>query len=131
MMASQRMKIVFGAMTIGKPGIEMTRVFTIEDNNTLLSTFTSYGHDEVDTTRVYGEGSSEESLSQTDWKTKGLVMVTKLYPTEGKGGMLTKAYSHRPEVVRRGLKALQAEKIDTFYLLGPDRRVSWKGTLRR
>jgi len=133
-MATKSMKVVFGAMTIGKPGIEMTRVFTLEDTNALLSTFQSYGHNEVDTARVYGEGSSEEYLGQLDWKSKGIVMDTKLYPTEGKGPMFKDAYSHRPEDVRRGLmeslKALGTDKIDMFYLHGPDRSVPFEDTLR-
>ncbi|KAK5089561.1 hypothetical protein LTR24_006116 [Lithohypha guttulata] len=79
------MKVVFGAMTIGKPGIEMTRGFTLEDTNALLSTFTFYGHNEIDTGRVYGEGSSEKYLGQAEWKSKVLVMDTKLYLTDGKG----------------------------------------------
>jgi aflatoxin B1 aldehyde reductase len=32
-------KVVFGAMTIGKPGIEMTRVYTLDDTKALLDTF--------------------------------------------------------------------------------------------
>ena len=128
------MKVVFGAMTIGKPGIEMTRVFTLEDTSALLSTFQSHGFNEVDTARVYGEGSSEEYLGKLDWKSKGIVMDTKLYPTAGKGAMFPVSYSHSPEDVRRGLMdsltALQADKIDLFYLHGPDRSVPWEDTLR-
>lgn len=33
------MKVALGAMAIGKPGIDMTRVFTLEDTNALLSIY--------------------------------------------------------------------------------------------
>lgn len=73
--------IVLGAMTIGKPGKlralhhvralltwtwkfvcqgQMTRVHTLEDTAALLDVFPAHGHREVDTARLYGEGSSEE-----------------------------------------------------------------------
>ena len=40
----------------------MTRVFTLEDTAAILDTFQKHGHKEIDTARVYGEGSSEEYL---------------------------------------------------------------------
>lgn len=128
------MKVVFGAMTIGKPGIEMTRVFTLEDTTALLDTFQAHGHNEVDTARVYGEGSSEEYLGKVNWKARGIVMDTKLYPSKGKGALFGVAYSHSAEDVRKGLldslKALETENVDMFYLHGPDRTVPWEETLR-
>src|SRR5271156_4878679 len=93
-------KVVFGAMTIGKPGqpapmdrcnsliltklplgVEMTRVFSLEDTAAILDTFQKHGHKEIDTARVYGEGSSEEYLGDIHWQDRGLVVDTKLYPT--------------------------------------------------
>jgi aryl-alcohol dehydrogenase-like predicted oxidoreductase len=43
-------------------GVEMTRVHTLEDTTAILDTFQKHGHNEVDSARVYGEGSSEEYL---------------------------------------------------------------------
>lgn len=37
--------------------------------------------DQLDTARVYCAGTSEEMLGDLDWKKRGLVMDTKLYPT--------------------------------------------------
>ena len=42
----------------------MTRVHTLEDTTAILDTFQKYGHNEIDTARVYGDGSSEEYLSE-------------------------------------------------------------------
>lgn len=112
----------------------MTRVFTLDDTAAILDTFQKHGHNEIDTARVYGEGSSEEYLGELQWQKRGIVMDTKLYPTEGKGALFSNAYNHKPEDIRRGLmdslKALKAEKIEMFYLHGPDRNTPFEDTLR-
>ena len=43
--------------------------------------FQKHGHTEIDTARVYSGGTSEEYLGKIDWKKKGILMETKLYPT--------------------------------------------------
>jgi aflatoxin B1 aldehyde reductase len=96
-------KVVFGAMTIGKPGIEMTRVHTLDDTAALLDTFQAHGHNEVDTARVYGEGSSEEYLGKSDWQKRGIIMDTKLYPTSIRPALAKDVYSHSPKDLRTGL----------------------------
>ena len=40
-------KVIFGAMTFGKPGLEMTRVTNLEDAGAILDVFQSHGHSEV------------------------------------------------------------------------------------
>ncbi|KAJ9648056.1 hypothetical protein H2199_001833 [Coniosporium tulheliwenetii] len=65
--------VVFGAMTIGKPGVEQTRVHTFPATAALLNTFQSHGHNEIDTARFYGGGSSEEYLGELDWQSRGWV----------------------------------------------------------
>jgi aflatoxin B1 aldehyde reductase len=73
-------------------------------------------------------------LSALDWQKRGIVMDTKLYPNArnpmGKGEL----YTLSPSDVRRGffqsLKALECEKIDMFYLHGPDRQTPFEDTLR-
>jgi aflatoxin B1 aldehyde reductase len=60
-------------------------------------------------------------------------MDTKLYPTAGSHITSAEAYNHTPADVRRGLmaslKALKTEKIDMFYLHGPDRKTPIEDTL--
>lgn len=147
-------KIVFGAMTFGKPGMcfdtqvsENGRIRLIPGKGTLgarvheldkaaeiLDTFQRYGHDEVDTARLYGSGSSESMLADLDWEKRGIVMETKLYPNARGLSSAHESYTHQPEDVRRGLinslKALQTERIDMFYLHGPDRKTPLVDTLR-
>lgn len=112
----------------------MTRVHTLEEASAILDIFQKHGHDEVDTARVYGEGSSEEYLGRIGWQSRGLKMDTKLYPTSGRPGMSPENYSHSPEDLREGLmrslKALKTEKVDMWYLHGPDRTTPFEVTLR-
>ena len=60
-------------------------------------------------------------------------MDTKFYPTAGRN-LPGEQWSHKPEHLRenlmRSLKALKAEKIDMWYLHGPDRTTPFEETLR-
>ncbi|KAK9781678.1 putative Keto reductase [Seiridium cardinale] len=125
-------KIVFGAMTLGKEGIygaEQARVHSLDDGGKILDVFKSYGHVEVDTARTYGGGSSEEYLAALDWKSRGLVLDTKLSPIGN-----PPKYSHSSADVRRGLQdsltALKTDKVDMWYLHAPDHSVPYEETLR-
>lgn len=129
------MKVVFGTMTIGAPGKEGARVHTVEDTTDLLDVFQKHGHVEIDNARTYGGGTSEEMLAAAEWQKRGLTMETKLYPTAGKnmGWLTPESWSHEPESLRAGLmaslKALKTEKLDMWYLHGPDRNTPFEATL--
>jgi aflatoxin B1 aldehyde reductase len=130
------LKVIFGTMTFGKPGVEMSRVTNLDDCKAILDVFQAHGHKELDSARVYAEGSCEEYLGELDYSSRGLVMDTKLYPSSR--GMRAivggQGYDHTPEGVRKGLKeslsALKVKKIAMFYLHGPDRKVDLEDTLR-
>ncbi|KAL5373483.1 hypothetical protein DPSP01_012672 [Paraphaeosphaeria sporulosa] len=110
------MPVVLDVMTIGKAGVEGVRVSDLKDVNLMLDVSQSIGHNEIDDARLYGGESSE------------------LYPNEGKGNMGDNVYSHRPEDVRRGLlaslKAIETEKVEKWYLHGPDHTTSLQEPLR-
>lgn len=86
----------------------------------LLDVFQEHGHNEIDTARLYGFGSTEEYLTQLKWQERGLVVGTKLSPKK----IGPKPYSHKAEDLKRGilasLQALQTDKLDLFYLHMPD-----------
>jgi aflatoxin B1 aldehyde reductase len=109
-------------------------VHSRDDAAGILDVFQGHGHSEIDTARLYGAGSSEEMLADLAWQNRGLVMGTKLYPNYRWAVGSTESYTHKPEDVRRGLinslKALKCDKIDLFYLHGPDRNTSFEETLR-
>ena len=139
------LKVVFGAMTLGKKGTypyytqascplldidqkvlslipfagaEAARVHTVEDCSSVLDVLQKHGHNEIDTARVYG--ASEELLGQLNLQGRGIILDTKLNPRK----FGPKPYSHKPDDLKRGLgdslQALQADKVDLWYLHTPD-----------
>lgn len=99
-----------------------------------MDLFQRHGHNEIDTARIYGGGSSEEMIADLAWKERGLIVDTKLYPNAGGPAAFADGYTHKPEDLRRGLtnslKALQSEDVDIFYLHAPDRNTPFEETLR-
>jgi len=128
--------VVFGAMTIGKEGAEQSRVHDHETASAILDVFQKHGHNEIDTARAYGEGSSEEYLGDLEWQKRGIVMDTKFYPTAGRSnpGSWDSTLNHSPEGLRenlmKSLKALKTEKVDMWYLHGPDRTTPYHVTMK-
>jgi aflatoxin B1 aldehyde reductase len=131
------LKVVFGAMTLGKEGnriprpgratdqdtktttgAEGARIHSVEDVASVIDVLQQHGHNEIDTARVYG--TSEALLGQLKWQERGLVMDTKLNPRS----MGPYQYSHKKEDLKRGLldslQALNTDKVDLFYLHAPD-----------
>ncbi len=92
----------------------------------------------MDTARFYGEGTSEEFLGDLDWQKRGLVMDTKYYPTRGRTMSKSNApedgWTHSAPHLRQNLmnslKALKTDKIDMWYLHGPDRATSYEETMK-
>ncbi|KAF1975540.1 Aldo/keto reductase [Bimuria novae-zelandiae CBS 107.79] len=129
-----KLEIVFGAMTFGKEGEEQVRTSNLADCAAILDTFQKHGHNEIDTSRFYGGGTSEEYLAALKWQERGLVMDTKFFPNVH--GMLGRAVTHLDaSSMRNGLneslKALGgAEKVDLWYLHAPDRSIPLEDTLK-
>ncbi|KAF8852508.1 keto reductase [Acephala macrosclerotiorum] len=121
------LKVVFGAMTLGKEGAEGARVHGLEDCASMLDILQKHGHSEIDTARVYG--ASEELLGQLGWQERGILMDTKLNPRR----FGPNPYTHKKDDLNRGLKdslqALQTDKVNLWYLHTPDRTTPYKETL--
>ncbi|CCO28059.1 hypothetical protein BN14_02051 [Rhizoctonia solani AG-1 IB] len=126
MLPKSRLNIAMGAMTFGKPGTEGARIESAETIGEILDVFKSYGHSEVDTARVYTNGTSEELLGEVGWQKRGLVVETKLYPSS--------LIKHTPEGIRehlgKSLDALKTDRIELFYLHAPDRSTSFGVTFK-
>ncbi|KAL2706290.1 hypothetical protein AAEP93_001540 [Penicillium crustosum] len=129
--------IVLGSMTIGKPNTAHVRIGDIEGASSMLDVFQKHGHNKIDTARVYGAGTTEQYLAEANWRKRGLVVDTKLYPTARRDmkWLTPELWTHEPKDVRLGLmeslKALRAEEdgVDLFYLHGPDRSTRIEETL--
>ncbi|OAX41301.1 Aldo/keto reductase [Rhizopogon vinicolor AM-OR11-026] len=130
------LKIVMGAMTFGIEGAEGARVHELKDVETILDIFQSHGHNEIDTARIYAFGTSEEYLGKLNWQNRGLIMDTKHYPhsTMGRAVKEGELCDHSPEGLRQNLmislKALNTDKVDMWYLHGPDRTIPYEVTLK-
>ncbi|OAA60250.1 aflatoxin b1-aldehyde reductase [Niveomyces insectorum RCEF 264] len=141
MAASQpttELKVVFGAMTLGREGVEQARVHSFDECNAILDVLQKHGHNEVDSARTYGGGSSEEYLGQLDWQKRGIIMDTKLAPSGRRAGAAAsttaRTYTHEPAALKpallESLAALKTDKVDMWYLHAPDRSVPYEDTLR-
>ncbi|KAF1940489.1 Aldo/keto reductase [Clathrospora elynae] len=132
MSSKTNLDVVFGAMTFGRAGEEQVSTSNLNDCAAILDTFQSYGHSEIDTSRFYGDGTSEEYLGALEWEKRGLIMDTKFYPNViglfGREAMhLTLSYMENG--LTSSLQALQAEAVDLWYLHAPDRSVPLEETL--
>ena len=58
-----------------------TRIHDLDQVGAFLDVFQQHGHNEIDTARIYGGGTTEEYLGKTGWKARGLKLETKLYPS--------------------------------------------------
>ncbi|KAG8748661.1 hypothetical protein FRC10_000052 [Ceratobasidium sp. 414] len=120
-------------MTIGAPGKDGVRSSELGECQSILDAFFCHGHTELDTARMYGQGTTEELgrrlmdtnqyLSQL--KLGGASIDTKVFPSEP--GM------HSPERLRAKflecLQKLNRKKVRVFYLHAPDRSVPFEETL--
>ncbi|KAF1842382.1 Aldo/keto reductase [Cucurbitaria berberidis CBS 394.84] len=132
MSAKTELPIIFGAMTFGREGEGQVRTSNLSDCAAILDTLRSHGHAEVDTSRFYGNGSSEEWLGALKWKERGLILDTKFFPNTG--GWFGRAEKHltlpdMQQALDASLQALGTTSVDLWYLHAPDRSVPIEQTL--
>ncbi|KAG0352418.1 NADP-dependent oxidoreductase domain-containing protein [Gamsiella multidivaricata] len=121
-------KIVLGTMTFGLEGTNETtstvRVRGVENIRLFLDSFHAHGHVEVDTARLYCNGDTETALGQL--QLDSFKVATKVWPTAPKahGSELLK------KTFRESLAALNAKKVDIFYLHAPDYTTPFEETIK-
>ncbi|KAF5391077.1 hypothetical protein D9757_003113 [Collybiopsis confluens] len=133
---------------VWQEGTMGARVHDPEQVEAILDVFVAHGHTEIDTSRTYCGGTSEEMLGLIDWKAKGLKLETKLVAkhTDPKSSSeiqaFTKALSaedifHTYEVlpdmkkhILRSLKALNIDQLEMWYLHTPDRQTPYDVTMK-
>jgi aflatoxin B1 aldehyde reductase len=94
--------------------------------------FQKYDHSEIDTSRFYGGGTSEEYLAALKWQDRKLVMDTKFYPN--RLGLFNRPATnltlpHMRTALNESLVALNADSVDLWYLHAPDRTVPLADTV--
>jgi len=121
------LNIVMGTGNVGEAGKSGVRIHDVNELGGMLDILQAHGHSKVDTSRVYGEGTSEEYLAKVDWQRRGLSVDTKLFPVK-------EEIFHTPEDLRKhllkSLDALGTKKINTWYLHGPDRSTPYEVTMK-
>ncbi|KAG2051718.1 Aldo/keto reductase [Suillus hirtellus] len=121
---STRIPLLFGTMTMGFAGTNGVRTSSEKDCQEIIDIFFSHGHTELDTARVYAEGTTEQVLAKLDLK--NATIDTKVYPvTPG---------DHSPPTLRSifltSLRSLKRDKVRVLYLHAPDRSVPFEDTVR-
>ncbi|KAH7881747.1 NADP-dependent oxidoreductase domain-containing protein [Phlebopus sp. FC_14] len=119
-----RIPLLFGTMTLGFEGKNGTRISSIEQCQETLDVFFGHGHSELDTARMYAEGTTEQVLAQLNLG--NATVDTKVYPVN--------PGDHLPENLRNtfltSLTYLKRDKVRVLYLHAPDRSVPFEDTVR-
>ncbi|ORY94668.1 Aldo/keto reductase [Syncephalastrum racemosum] len=117
-----RMNVILGTMTFGTA--EGSRVTDKAAIDNIIQTFASYGYKDLDTARLYCQGTTEEVLAELGAPDK-FNIATKVYPTQ--------PGDHEPEKLKatfkKSLEALKVDSVDLFYLHAPDHKTSFEQTL--
>ncbi|KAI0637042.1 Aldo/keto reductase [Trametes polyzona] len=123
-MPSTRVPLLFGTMTMGEAGKNGVRTADLKENQEILDTFFKHGHKELDTARMYAEGTTEPLLAKLDLE--DATIDTKVYPVN--------PGDHAPAKLRAtfetSLKLLAPYKVRVLYLHAPDRSVPFEDTVR-
>lgn len=67
-------------MRLQREGTPQASVHDLKDARRIIDVFQAHGHNQIDTARVYGAGSSEEYLGQLHLDKEGFLIDTKFYP---------------------------------------------------
>lgn len=118
-----RVPLLFGTMTFGFQGKNGVRTSSLTECQEILDVFFRHGHSELDTARMYAEGTTEQVLPRLNLGSA--TIDTKVYPY--------KAGDHSPENLRNtfqtSLQCLERDKVRVLYLHAPDRSVPFKDTV--
>ncbi|PCH38217.1 Aldo/keto reductase [Wolfiporia cocos MD-104 SS10] len=120
-----RVPLIFGTMTLGEAGKNGVRTSDLGECQEILDVFFKPGHRELDTARMYAEGTTEPLLAKLQLPPNATV-DTKVYPV--------KPGDHSPAALRAtfqtSLRLLAPHKVRVLYLHAPDRSVPFEETLR-
>jgi len=122
-------------MLIGSPE-NGARTSTLPETQEILDVLKAHKVVEIDTARMYGDGTSEEYLGKVKAEDQGFKISTKVFPLKNHGmgskstGRKNNDYTHSAEDVKHAcnasLKALQMKKVDIYYLHAPDKKVPYE-----
>ncbi|HJY52055.1 MAG TPA: aldo/keto reductase [Stellaceae bacterium] len=115
--------ITFGTMTLGYSGYG-ARVHDAATADAMLGAVLEFGHDQLDTCSVYGDGTCEQMLG--DLRAAERFGIATRIPSGNTRG-------HEPENLKRvfkeSLARLKTDKVKIFYLVTPDSATPIESTL--
>ncbi|KAH8817736.1 aflatoxin B1-aldehyde reductase [Flagelloscypha sp. PMI_526] len=120
---SPRIPIIYGGGGIGAPGTHC-KLTEAASAQAVFDEFCKYGPMSIDTSRLYGHGTSEGIIGQLNLH--GSRIDTKVYPIAPGDHSASKIKEH----FAKSVEALNGNKIRVFYLHAPDRTVPWEETLK-
>jgi aflatoxin B1 aldehyde reductase len=122
--------IIFGTMTLGYSGYG-ARVHDAATADSMLGAVLEFGHDQLDTCSVYGDGTCEQMLG--DLRVAERFGIATRIHSGNTPGHVGNTRGHEPENVKRvfkeSLARLQTDKVKILYLVTPDSATPIESTL--
>ena len=114
-----------------------SRQTTLEEAQQMIDVLKAHNVFEIDTARLYGDGSSEVYLAKIKAEEQGFKISTKVHPLASlpesplhELGKNNNNYTHQAKDVRQAcqasLKALNTKKVDIYYLHRPDPKTPYQ-----
>ncbi|KAI1315392.1 Aflatoxin B1 aldehyde reductase member 2 [Mortierella claussenii] len=102
----------------------VVRVRGVQNIKPFFDAFKAHGHEEVDTARLYGNGDTELALGQLPMES--FKIATKVWPTAHKAF----GSDNLKRTFKESLTALNATKVDIFYLHAVDDTTPFEETVK-
>ena len=124
--------ITFGTMTLGYRGYG-ARVHDAATADAMLGAVLEFGHDQLDTCSVYGDGTCEQMLGDLR-AAERFGIATRIHSGNTPGHVHSgNTRGHEPENLKRvfkeSLARLKTDKVKIFYLVTPDSATPIESTL--
>src|SRR6202041_74868 len=122
--------IIFGTMTLGYRGYG-ARVHDAATADAMLGAVLEFGHDQLDTCSVYGDGTCEQMLG--DLRVAERFGIATRIHSGNTPGHVGNTRGHEPENLKRvfkeSLARLKTDKVKILYLVTPDSASPIESTL--
>jgi aflatoxin B1 aldehyde reductase len=124
--------IIFGTMTLGYRGYG-ARIHDAATADAMLGAVSEFGHDQLDTCSVYGDGTCEQMLGDLR-AAERFGIATRIHSGSTPGHVHSgNTRGHEPENVKRvfreSLARLKTGKVEILYLVTPDSATPIESTL--
>ena len=124
--------ITFGTMTLGYRGYGARVHDAATRRRNVLAPVLEFGHDQLDTCSVYGDGTCEQMLGDLR-AAERFCIATRIHSGNTPGNESRNTRGHEPENLKRvfkeSLARLKTDKVKILYLVTPDSATPIESTL--